>query len=181
MKKSTAELERIDIDSFKSSEKLPIRVALDNIRSFNNVGSVFRTSDAFLVEEIILGGITPCPPHRDIHKTALGAELCMQWRHVKDLLTFLTEEKAKGIKIVCLEQCHNSINMESLWPELNNNPFILVFGNEVKGVSEEIIALSDYNVEIPQYGTKHSLNVSVSGGICLHDYARYRKIQVNHP
>tara|TARA_R110001592_G_scaffold307299_2_gene580704 strand:+ start:222065 stop:222598 length:534 start_codon:yes stop_codon:yes gene_type:complete len=177
VKKSTSELERINIDEFKASEKLPIRVALDNIRSFNNVGSVFRTSDAFLVEEIILGGITPCPPHRDIHKTALGAELSMQWRYEENLLSFLKNEKANGVKIISLEQCHESIEMENLWPQLNNNPFILVFGNEVKGVSEEIIDLSDYNVEIPQYGTKHSLNVSVSGGICLHDYARYRKKQ----
>jgi tRNA G18 (ribose-2'-O)-methylase SpoU len=177
VKKSTSELERINIEEFKATEKLPIRVALDNIRSFNNVGSVFRTSDAFLVEEIILGGITPCPPHRDIHKTALGAELSMQWRHEDDLLSFLKSEKAKGVKIISLEQCHNSIAMENLWPQLNNNSFILVFGNEVKGVSEEIIGLSDYNVEIPQYGTKHSLNVSVSGGICLHDYARHRKNQ----
>jgi tRNA G18 (ribose-2'-O)-methylase SpoU len=177
VKKSTSELERIDIEDFKSSEKLPIRVALDNIRSFNNVGSIFRTSDAFMVEEIILGGITPCPPHRDIHKTALGAELSMKWQHVEDLVSFLIEEKAKGVKIISLEQCHDSITMETLWPKLNNNPIILIFGNEVKGVSEEIIALSDYNVEIPQYGTKHSLNVSVSGGICLHDYARHRKKQ----
>lgn len=172
MKKSSDELNRVEIEEFKRLEKLNLSVALNNVRSFNNVGSVFRTADAFKIDKIILGGISPTPPHRDIHKTALGAELSMQWQYENDLLAFLKTEKEKGCKIISLEQCHNSVQMHNIWPSIQNDNSILVIGNEVNGVDAEIIDISDFVLEIPQFGTKHSLNVAVSAGICMHDYCR---------
>lgn len=172
MKKSSDELNRVEIEDFKHLEKLNLSVALNNVRSFNNVGSVFRTADAFKIKKIILGGISPTPPHRDIHKTALGAELSMEWQHETDLLSFLQKEKEKGVIIISLEQCHNSVEMHAIWPQIQDKHCILVIGNEVNGVDADIIELSDFVLEIPQFGTKHSLNVSVSAGICMHDYCR---------
>lgn len=160
------ELQRLDVDDFRISPKLPLKLALDNVRSMNNVGSVFRTSDAFRVDEIILGGITPAPPHRDIYKTALGAENSVQWSKTEDLVSEIRALKEKGWKILALEQCEGSISLEDLVPD-DFFPAVLILGNEIDGVSEDVLLLCDQCVEIPQYGTKHSLNVSVSAGIAI--------------
>lgn len=177
MKKNTAQLQRISEDEYKAIPKTKISVALNNIRSLNNVGSVFRSADAFTINEIILGGISPCPPHRDIHKTALGAELTVAWQYQENLKQFLSIKKDQGYKLLALEQCFGSELMENVWPKIIEYNCILVIGNEVNGVDNDIIELCDHLIEIPQYGTKHSLNVAVSTGICLNDYTRFYKSQ----
>lgn len=173
IKKSMDELQRVDCQSYKEKKKIAVTVVLDNIRSLNNVGSFFRTSDAFLVQEIALCGITATPPHREIQKTALGATESVSWRYFSS-----TEEAIHNLKtaesiIVSIEQTHNSINIEKLFSEeVNKQHFILIFGNEVEGVSESVLSLSDKVVELPQSGTKHSINVSVCGGIILWEFYR---------
>jgi tRNA G18 (ribose-2'-O)-methylase SpoU len=163
------ELNRITIDEFKETEKIPLVVVLDNVRSQNNIGSVFRTSDAFLVEEIILCGITATPPNTEIHKTALGAEDSVNWRYFEDTLTALNRLKAEGYIIYSIEQTENSKSLESL-QIYKNKKYAIILGHEVHGVMQEVINSSDGCIEIPQYGTKHSLNVSVTAGILIWDF-----------
>ena len=163
------ELNRIDEGQFKSAKKHNFVLVLDSIRSLNNVGSVFRTADAFLAESIYLCGITGTPPHRDIHKTALGATETVDWEHKSSISELLQELKESGYTIISLEQTNESILLNSFKP-VATRKYAFVLGNEVDGVSEEALALTDLCIEIPQYGTKHSLNVSVATGILVWDY-----------
>lgn len=173
-KLKNSELDRLSVDEFKQSEKTPIVVVLDNIRSLNNIGSVFRTSDAFLVEKIYLCGITAQPPHKDIHKTALGATESVQWEHHKNTLDVIQELKKEGYIILSIEQTEKALMLQDFEPE-ENKKYAVVFGNEVKGVQQEVVNESHYAIEIPQYGTKHSFNISVSAGIVL--WELFRKIK----
>lgn len=158
------ELNRISVDEFRSSEKTPVIIVLDNIRSFNNVGSVFRTCDAFRFEKIFLCGITPQPPHRDIHKTALGATETVNWAYALDTFELVQALKSEGIKCFAVEQTSDSISLENFIPEKNGR-YAIIMGNEVDGVKQEVIDVCDGVIEIPQIGTKHSLNISVCAGI----------------
>ena len=162
------ELGRISVETFKETPKTPLIVVLDNIRSLNNIGSVFRTSDAFLIEKIYLCGITATPPHREIHKTALGATDSVDWEYVADTLTLIQKLKAEKIKVLAIEQAENSTMLDTFIPE-KNQKYAVVMGNEVKGVQQEVVSASDVCIEIPQLGTKHSLNISVSCGVVLWD------------
>jgi len=166
------ELNRISVDDFKAIEKTPIIIILDNIRSLNNIGSVFRTSDAFLIEAVYLCGITAQPPHREIQKTALGATESVHWKYYKSTLEAIYELKNNGYKIAAIEQAENSIMLNEFIP---TEKLAVVFGNEVNGVEQEAINSSDYVIEIPQQGTKHSLNISVSCGIVIWDL--YNKLK----
>ena len=163
------ELERLSVEDFKKTPKKPVIVVLDNIRSLNNIGSVFRTADAFLTEKIYLCGITAQPPHRDIQKTALGATESVEWQHEKDIVNALQELKQQGYIICAIEQCEESIPLNRFFPE-KDKKYALIFGNEVGGVSDQAIELSDMAIEIPQKGTKHSLNIAVSAGVVLWDF-----------
>ncbi|MGE0090449.1 MAG: RNA methyltransferase [Bacteroidales bacterium] len=174
-KLTNSELNRININEFKSSEKTPIIVVLDNVRSLNNIGSVFRTSDAFRVEKIYLCGITATPPHRDIQKTALGATESVDWKYYENALDAIQELKAANYKIISIEQVAGSISLEQ-FAVVNNQKYAVIFGNEVKGVQQKLIDISDYCIEIPQFGTKHSFNISVSAGIVL--WELYKKIKL---
>lgn len=167
------ELGRIPANLAKTSEKFPVIVILDDIRSMHNVGSVFRTCDAFLVEAIYLCGFTPVPPHRDIHKTALGATETVRWKYFKTALEAVSEAKESGFKILAVEQAHHSIFLHEL--SLKDEKTAFVFGNEVSGVSNEVLNMAEGVVEIPQFGSKHSLNVSVSIGVVLWETVRNRK------
>ena len=167
-KLKNSELERLTTEEFKEVEKTPIIVILDNIRSLNNIGSVFRTSDAFLVEKIYLCGITAKPPHRDIHKTALGSTESVAWEYVEDTLGLVQKLKSEGIKIASIEQAEDSIALQDFFPK-KDKKIAIILGNEVKGVRQEVVSTSDYCIEIPQFGTKHSLNISVSYGVVLWD------------
>jgi tRNA G18 (ribose-2'-O)-methylase SpoU len=169
------ELNRLTVEQYKESQKLPIILVLDNIRSLNNVGSAFRTSDALLVEKIYLVGITGTPPHRDIQKTALGAQDVVEWEHVTDIQTLCEKLKNEGVKLISIEQVSNSISLEKFQPSFEEK-YALIFGNEVDGVSDEAIQKSDYCLEIPQFGTKHSFNVSVTMGIVLWEFFRKLKL-----
>ena len=168
------ELGRIDVETFKQTEKIPLVVVLDNVRSMHNVGAVFRTADAFLVEKIILCGITPQPPHREIHKAALGATESVDWIYEKDISTALENLKRENFKILGIEQTTNSEIFTDFVIE-KNNKYALVLGNEVDGLSDEGLSLYDTFLEIPQLGTKHSLNVSVCGGIVMWDFFKSLK------
>lgn len=171
MKKTTiTEMNRHSIDSYKSTTKLPLVVILDNVRSLHNVGAVFRTSDAFLIEKIYLCGITSTPPHPEIHKTALGAEFSVDWSYEPDTLELTKQLHSEGYTIIALEQVHGSISLEELTLDPTRK-YALILGNEVKGVQQSVVDQCDICVEIPQYGTKHSLNVSVSGGITIYQCA----------
>lgn len=163
-----AELNRLSNEEFKGIEKAPIRVILDNIRSMNNVGSVFRTSDAFKVNQIALCGVTAMPPHRDIQKTALGATETVAWSYYEKTLDAVEECKKDGYTILAIEQAENSIKLNEFFPETQQKLAIVV-GNEVTGVDQKVIDHSDYCIEIPQFGTKHSLNVSVCTGVVIWD------------
>ncbi|MCT4647866.1 MAG: RNA methyltransferase [Carboxylicivirga sp.] len=167
----TSELNRLSIDEYKSAEKLPIVMVLDNIRSLNNVGSVFRTSDALKVEKILLCGITATPPNKEIHKTALGAEDSVEWQYFEETELAIQKLKAEGYIICSLEQVENSTSLLDFNP-VRDNKYAIVLGNEVKGVQQKIVNESDVCIEIPQYGTKHSFNVSVSAGIVLWEVFR---------
>ena len=170
-KKTMEELERISQDAFKLSPKLPIVVVLDEVRSMHNVGSVFRTSDGFLIESIYLCGLTPQPPHRDIQKTALGATETVAWKHIATTQHAIDELKQNGFTIVAIEQVHNSIPLHKF--ELDKTKkYAIVFGHEVNGVQEEIIKQCDFSIEIPQLGSKHSLNISVSAGMVIWEMAK---------
>lgn len=165
-KLSMDELHRISVDEFKAADKLPLTVVLDNVRSQNNIGSVFRTSDAFRVERICLCGICSTPPHRDIHKTALGAEESVAWSYHEETADCIQALKAEGYKIYAVEQVDDSIKLDAL-PESLGEKVAVVFGNEVEGVQEELLPLCDGSIEIPQQGTKHSLNISCAAAIVL--------------
>jgi len=167
-KLKNSELDRLSVQEFKKADKLPVFVVLDNIRSLNNIGSVFRTSDAFLVERIYLCGITATPPQKEIHKTALGATESVDWVHLESTEELIRELKSEGRKILSVEQADKSISLSEFQP-VSGERYVVVFGNEVKGVQQSVIDLSDECLEIPQYGTKHSLNISVSCGIVLWD------------
>ena len=162
------ELDRLTTEEIKKIDKHPIVIVLDNIRSRHNVGSAFRTADAFLCEKILLCGITAQPPHREIHKTALGATETVDWKYYENSMEAIIELRAKGYKIASIEQADQSISLEK-FQFSRDEKLALIFGNEVKGVSESIIDSSDYVIEIPQFGTKHSINVSVSIGIVVWD------------
>ena len=162
------ELGRITVDAFKTMKKTPLIVVLDNIRSLNNIGSVFRTSDAFLIEKIYLCGICATPPNKDIHKTALGATESVAWEYVEDTLTLIEKLKKDKVKILAIEQAENSTKLHTFFPE-ENEKYAVGMGNEVKGVQQEVVDAADWCIEIPQLGTKHSLNISVTTGIVLWD------------
>lgn len=162
------ELDRVSVEEFKETRKFPLVVMLDNVRSMNNVGSAFRTSDAFLVEKIILTGITAQPPHRDIHKTALGATESVSWEYCESNVKAVEQLRSEGYKIFAVEQVENSIMLDDFTPDPSEK-YCLVFGNEVMGVDQEVINQADGCLEIPQFGTKHSLNISVSIGVVLWD------------
>ena len=165
-KLSNDELNRKSVTEFRASVKSPIIIVLDNVRSLNNVGSVFRTADAFLVEAVYLCGITATPPHREIHKTALGATESVSWKYFDSAAGAVTELKAKGYLIVSVEQADEALALDRFTAEAGEK-YALVFGHEIRGVSEEVVDLSDACIEIPQFGTKHSFNVAVSVGIVL--------------
>lgn len=173
-KLKNSELNRLSIEEFKKSGKTPLVVVLDNIRSLNNIGSVFRTSDAFLIEKIILCGITAKPPHKDIHKTALGATESVNWEYTESTIDAVNKLKDEGYIIVSIEQTENATMLQNFEIE-KKKKYAVIFGNEVKGVQQEIIDLSNYSIEIPQYGTKHSFNISVSAGIVLWEFFRKMK------
>ena len=160
------ELNRISTEEFKQAKKLPLVVVLDNVRSMNNIGSVFRTSDAFRIECIYLCGITGIPPHPDLHKTALGAEYSVDWKYFKNTLDAVNELKKKGYIVYAVEQVEGSIKLNKLHVQ-KNKKYAIIMGHEVKGVAQDVVDACDGSIEIPQYGTKHSLNVSVSAGITL--------------
>ncbi len=165
-KLSMDELHRISVEEFKAADKLPLTVVLDNVRSQNNIGSVFRTSDAFRVERICLCGICSTPPHRDIHKTALGAEESVAWSYHEETADCIRALKAEGYKIYAVEQVDDSIKLDAL-PDSLGDKVAVIFGNEVEGVQEELLPLCDGSIEIPQQGTKHSLNISCAAAIVL--------------
>lgn len=167
-KLKNSELNRLDIEGYKRAEKSPIIVVLDNIRSLNNIGSVFRTADAFLIEKIYLCGITATPPHKDIRKTALGATESVPWEYIENISTLIDTLKKEGIITVAMEQAEGAILLHDFKPEPAKK-YAVIFGNEVKGVSQDMVSNCDTVVEIPQYGTKHSLNISVSAGVVLWD------------
>lgn len=169
MKKiQNAELNRLSVEEFKGSEKNPIIVVLDNVRSMNNIGSVFRTCDAFRVEQLFLCGITATPPHREIHKTALGSTESVSWTYFDDTKKAVGFLKEKGYYIIAVEQTDASVHLNDYVPD-KNKKIALIFGNEINGVDDEVLALCDFCLEIPQFGTKHSINISVSAGIILWD------------
>ncbi|MCO4820637.1 MAG: RNA methyltransferase [Flavobacteriaceae bacterium] len=176
-KLKNSELDRLTIEGFKSSEKTPIIIVLDNIRSLNNIGSVFRTSDAFLVEKIYLCGITAQPPHKDIHKTALGSTEAVDWEHIEDTLTLVEKLKADGVRVISIEQAENATMLNEFTTQ-SKTKYALVFGNEVKGVQQMVVDASDLVIEIPQFGTKHSLNIAVSCGVVVWDV--YSKLIIPH-
>lgn len=175
MRKITnSELGRPTAEEFARMDKLPITVVLDNVRSLQNVGAFFRTCDAFAISHISLCGITATPPNRDIHKTALGAELTVEWSYHKTTTECIEQLKARGVKIVAIEQVEGAVMLSDFSVEPGTE-YALVFGNEVMGVEQQVVDLCDLAIEIPQVGTKHSLNVSVSGGVVLwHFFAQLK-------
>lgn len=175
-KLKNSELNRTSIEDFKRLKKLPIVVVLDNIRSSNNIGSVFRTSDAFLIEKIYLCGITATPPNKDIHKTAIGATESVDWEYKKTTLEAIQDLKSQGFIIVSIEQVEKSIKLNELSIDTTKK-YALVLGNEVKGVDQDIVDNSDFCLEIDQFGTKHSLNISVCAGIVIWEF--FKKIDSN--
>lgn len=170
-KLKVTELNRLDVEQFKASVKTPLAVVLDDVRSMHNVGSVFRTADAFRAELVCLCGITSYPPHAEIHKTALGAEDSVEWKHYGSSMEAVQELHAAGFEVYALEQVEGSVSLNDFVPE-NGKKYAIVLGNEVKGVAQEVVDACDGALEIPQFGTKHSLNVSVSGGIAIWHFAK---------
>jgi tRNA G18 (ribose-2'-O)-methylase SpoU len=166
------ELERPSEETFKSQDKFPITVVLDSIRSLTNVGSFFRTCDAFNVEKLYLCGITASPPHREIQKTALGATESMDWDHQEDVIAVLQKLQKEGKKICSIEQTEETTFLHEVAKLPSDEHHVLVFGNEVNGVDQRIVDMSDYIIEVPQFGTKHSLNVSVCAGVVLWEFAK---------
>ncbi len=162
------ELNRLSVDEFKITGKIPLIVVLDNIRSLNNIGSVFRTSDAFLIEAIYLCGITATPPNVEIHKTALGAEDSVSWSYFKETTEAVSSLKENGYMVYAIEQVENSISLDEISLD-KSKKYAVVLGNEVKGVQQSVVDMCDNSIEIPQFGTKHSLNISVTAGIVIWD------------
>lgn len=167
-KLKNAELDRKTVSEFKEATKTPIIIILDNIRSLNNIGSVFRTADAFLIEKIYLCGITARPPHKDIQKTALGATETVTWEYVEDTLELVIKLQQEGKKVYAIEQAEDAVMLNKFEP-LKDQTSAVIFGNEVKGVQQEVVTASDAVIEIPQLGSKHSLNISVSTGVVVWD------------
>lgn len=167
-KLKNSELDRINPEEYKASEKTPLIIILDNIRSLNNIGSVFRTADAFLIKKIYLCGITAQPPHKDIQKTALGATDSVDWEYAENTLDVVAKLQSEGVFVASIEQAELAVNLNdfSVQPELT---YAVIFGNEVKGVQQKVVTESDAVIEIPQFGTKHSLNISVSVGVVIWD------------
>ena len=170
-KLNTEEIIRLTPEEFKETPKIPLIVILDNVRSLHNVGSIFRTSDAYCVEKVILCGITATPPNAEIHKSALGAEFSVDWEYYKETTEAVNELKQAGYTMLAIEQAHDSINMDTFKAE-KGNKYAVILGNEVKGVQQSVIDLSDGCLELPQFGTKHSLNVSVTAGIVIWEFAK---------
>lgn len=170
-KKTMDELNRMSVAEMRAAEKHPIIVILDDVRSMHNVGSVFRTCDGFAVAAVYLCGYTPQPPHRDIHKTALGATETVHWKHFATVTEAIAQCRADGYKVWAVEQVHNSISLEQFSAGPNDKT-ALIFGNEVSGVNEEAIKLADGCIEIPQWGAKHSLNISIAAGVVLWEMVR---------
>ena len=174
-KLTTAALQRPEVEEFRNQEKYPIRVLLDDIRSLSNVGSIFRTSDAFNVREVILCGITGRPPHREIQRTALGATESVDWRYEQSAIEVVRGLRKEGVLVVALEQCEETIAPQDL-EFVSGQEICLIVGNEVNGVQQDLVDISDVVMEIPQLGTKHSLNVTVAAGIALWEvFKRIRK------
>ncbi|MBO5787959.1 MAG: RNA methyltransferase [Bacteroidaceae bacterium] len=170
-KKLVTEMGRMDREEFRVSRKLPLVVVLDNVRSLHNVGSVFRTSDAFRVERIVLCGITATPPSAEIHKTALGAEDTVEWQYYESAIEAVEALHGEGFSVFSIEQCEGSIALQD-FSVLPGERYAVVLGNEVKGVQQEVVDASDGAIEIPQFGTKHSLNVSVTAGMVIWEFAK---------
>lgn len=169
-KLKVTEMNRLSTEAYKAAEKTPLTIVLDNVRSLHNVGSVFRTADAFLAEKIYLCGITSTPPNAELHKTALGAEFSVDWEYAEDTLQVVERLKSEGYVVLAIEQAKGSTLLEELVLE-KGKKYAVVLGNEVKGVQQSVVDQSDLCVEIPQYGTKHSLNVSVTAGIIIYKLA----------
>lgn len=169
-----SELDRKSVNDFKEANKTPLIIILDDIRSLHNIGSVFRTSDAFLIEKIYLCGITATPPNKEIHKTALGATDTVAWEYAKDVLEVIEQLKSENVSVFAIEQVENAVFLNEFKVE-KNTKYALVFGNEVYGVSQKAIEICNGTIEIPQLGTKHSLNISVSAGIVVWDL--FQKMQ----
>ena len=167
----TIEMQRLTVEEFREAEKLPLVVVLDDVRSIHNVGSVFRTGDAFRIEAVYLCGITSTPPSAEIHKTALGAEDSVSWRYFKTALEAVEALKTEGYEVYSIEQAHGSTKLQTFSP-LKEKKYAVIFGNEVKGVHQEVVDASDGCLEIPQFGTKHSMNVSVTAGIVIWHFAQ---------
>ncbi|MUP44451.1 TrmH family RNA methyltransferase [Gramella sp. BOM4] len=178
-KLKNSELDRKSIEEFKEASKTPIIVILDNIRSLNNIGSVFRTADAFLIKKIYLCGITATPPHKDIQKTALGATRTVDWEYVENSLELVNKLKSEEIKVYSIEQAEGAVMLDEFQPP-EAKTMAVVFGNEVKGVQQEVVSASDGVIEIPQLGNKHSLNISVSAGVILWDlFSKLKSEKIN--
>lgn len=185
----TIEMHRLSVDEFRAARKLPLVVVLDNVRSLYNVGSVFRTADAFRVEAICLCGVTGCPPGAEIHKTALGAEDSVEWRYFKCTEDAVRRLRQKGFRVWSVEQAEGSLKLQDVAATLDAQAAdggakaagnAVIFGNEVKGVAQDVVDMSDGCIEIPQYGTKHSLNVSVTAGIVIWEFAKYEIRHLQH-
>lgn len=178
MKKLTImEMGRMNVEEFRQSQKMPLVVVLDDVRSMYNVGSVFRTSDAFRVSSIYLCGITATPPHAEIHKTALGAEDTVDWRHFDNTMDAVQSLRAEGYHIFSIEQCEGSTMLQNLSLDPQSK-YAVILGNEVKGVKQEVVDASDSCLEIPQFGTKHSLNVSTTAGMIIWEFAKHLRLVV---
>lgn len=171
-KLKTLEMQRLSVEEFHYAEKMPLIVVLDDVRSMHNVGSVFRTCDAFRAEGVYLCGITACPPMNEIHKTALGAEESVSWKYFKTAVEAVNALHAEGYKVFAVEQCEGSTKLPAQITDDSKKGVAVILGNEVHGVHQEVIDLCDGCLEIPQYGTKHSMNVSVTAGIIIWEYAR---------
>lgn len=174
-KLKVTEMNRLDRDGFREAEKLPLVVVLDHVRSLYNVGSVFRTSDAFRLEGVFLCGITATPPHPEIHKTALGAEDSVRWEYFERTQDAVQKLQSEGYEVLAIEQCQNSTMLQNIALEQGKH-YAVVMGNEVKGVQQEVVDLCNGCIEIPQFGTKHSMNVSVTAGIVIWEFARLLKL-----
>lgn len=168
-KLSLDELNRLSVEDFKTVEKFPYCLLLDDIRSLNNVGSVFRTADAFRAETLYLCGITGTPPHRDITKTAIGATESVNWQHAPDIEVLVHDLQTRGYVVVAVEQAHGSVALPDFQPDPNRK-YAFVFGNEVMGVRNSVVQQADHVIEVPQFGTKHSLNIAVIAGVICYDF-----------
>ena len=175
-KLKNSELDRINTEEYKAAEKTPLIIILDNIRSLNNIGSVFRTADAFLIKKIYLCGITAQPPHKDIQKTALGATDSVEWEYAENTIDVIEKLNSEGVFVASIEQAELAVNLNDFSVQ-NGITYAIIFGNEVKGVQQKVVSASDIVIEIPQFGTKHSLNISVSVGVVVWDlFVKLKKV-----